>query len=150
MRIVRHAHRSGSGGFSWSRAVYLAAIAGAWLLTAGHADADGCFVFGWNKEKDINEPTQKAIILHDKGREDMVLQVKYEGPAEDFGWLIPVPGLPEVRKGSMDCFYELSRLTQERFGFGKYSMVMSIGTSRGMSADAGVKVIRSKPSARTR
>jgi Uncharacterized protein conserved in bacteria (DUF2330)/HEAT repeats len=76
---------------------------------------DGCFVFRWNKEKDINEPTQKAIILHDQNREDLVLQVKYEGPAEDFGWLIPVPGQPEVRKGSMEPFYELSKLTQERF-----------------------------------
>lgn len=87
-------------------------------LASGPAYADGCFVFVWNKDKDINEPTQKAIILYDKGREDLILQVKYEGPAEDFGWLIPVPGLPEVRKGSMDCFYELSRLTQERFGDG--------------------------------
>src|SRR5437016_6612077 len=63
--------------------------------------ADGCFVFRWNKKKDINEPTQKAIIFHHQAREDLILQVKYEGPAEDFGWLIPVPGRPEVRKGSM-------------------------------------------------
>ena len=60
--------------------------------------ADGCFVFRWNKQKDINEPTQKAILFHDQNREDLILQVKYEGPAEDFGWLIPVPGQPEVRK----------------------------------------------------
>jgi hypothetical protein len=88
------------------------------VLASGHARGDGCFVFTWNKQKDINEPTQKAILLYDQGREDLVLQVKYEGPAEDFGWLIPVPALPEVRKGSMDYFYELSRLTQERFGDG--------------------------------
>src|SRR6266853_3316266 len=81
---------------------------------------DGCFVFRWNKEKDINEPTQKAIILHDQGREDLVLQVKYEGPAEDFGWVIPVPGQPEVRKGLMEPFYELSKLTQRQFGDGTY------------------------------
>lgn len=76
--------------------------------------ADGVFVFRWNKQGDINEPTQKAILFFDKGREDMVLQVKYEGPAEEFGWLVPVPGLPEVRKGSMECFYELSKLTQKK------------------------------------
>jgi HEAT repeat protein len=61
----------------------------------------------------VNEPTQKAIILYDQGREDMVLQVKYEGPDQEFGWLIPVPGLPEVRPASMNCFYDLSRLTEE-------------------------------------
>ena len=123
----------------WPRNICLTAVAGAWLLGIGHARADGCFVFHWNKQKDINEPTQKAIILHDKGREDMVLQVKYEGPAEEFGWLIPVPGLPEVRKGSMDCFYELSRLTLPWFGrMGS----ASAGMSRGMSEDAGVNVIK--------
>jgi len=139
MRNARLGHRLVSSGFSWSRKVWLAGIAGAWLLLICNADADGCFVFHWNKQIDINEPTQKAIILHDKGQEDMVLQVKYEGPAEDFGWLIPVPGLPEVRKGSMDCFYEVSRLTQQRF-----EVAATLSMSRGKGEDAGVKVIEVK------
>jgi HEAT repeat protein len=88
-------------------------ILGGFKLLHGVCHADGVFVFTWNKQIDINEPTQKAIILYDQGREDLVLQVKYEGPAEEFGWLVPVPGLPDVKKGSMDCFYELSKLTQE-------------------------------------
>jgi hypothetical protein len=49
--------------------------------------ADGCFVFRWNKSIDINEPNQKAIIIHDAGREDLLLQVKYEGPSQEFGCL---------------------------------------------------------------
>jgi hypothetical protein len=61
----------------------------------------------------VDEPAQKEIILYSQGREDVVLQVKYEGPDQAFGWLIPVPGLPEVRQGSMNCFYDLNRLTQE-------------------------------------
>src|SRR5881409_3560165 len=101
--------------------------------------ADGCFVFRWNKQKDINEPTQKAIIFHDQNREDIILQVKYEGPAEDFGWLIPVPGQPEVRKGSMQPFYELSRLTQERFREGL--MHYGMAKARGGTDDQEVKVI---------
>jgi hypothetical protein len=104
--------------------------------------ADGCFVFRWNKEKDINEPTQKAILLHDQQREDLILQVKYEGPAEDFGWLIPVPGQPEVRKGSMQPFYELSRITQESFHEGRRSRTMGVATSGGGSSE--VKIIEVK------
>ena len=111
------------------------------LVVAADARADGCFVFRWNKQKDINEPTQKAIIVYDQGREDLVLQVKYEGPAEDFGWLIPVPGLPEVRKGSMECFYELSKLTQERFGENRRMMA---GMSHSRGGDGAVKVIEIK------
>ncbi len=92
--------------------------------------ADGCFVFKWNKAVDINEPTKKAIIVHDAGREDLLLQVKYEGPLEEFGWLIPVPSLPKVEKGSMEPFYELSELTQRQFGAataGTLGMAISSG-----------------------
>lgn len=112
MGIVRKIQRSVFGFFKFGNLCWLV-IVGAWLSGAADALADGCFIFHWDKQKDINEPTQKAIILHDNGREDLVLQVKYEGPAEEFGWLVPVPSLPDVRKGSMDCFYELSKLTQQ-------------------------------------
>lgn len=83
--------------------------------------ADGLFVtkWKWNKQIDINEPTQKAIILYDAGREDMLLQVKYEGALSEFGWLVPVPTLPKIEKGSMEPFYELSPVTQTQFGDSK-------------------------------
>ena len=103
--------------------------------------ADGCFVFRWNKKVDINEPTQKAIIVHDAGREDLLLQVKYEGPLEEFGWLIPVPALPTVEHGSMQPFYELSKLTQHRFGAGGLA-TMSASTRGG--GEEAVRVIEIK------
>lgn len=56
--------------------------------------------------------------MYDAGREDLILQVKYDGPVEEFGWLVPVPKLPTVQKGSMQCFYELSRFTQLHFKSG--------------------------------
>lgn len=87
------------------------------FLVATNGWADGIFVapkFVWDKHKDINEPTQKAIIVYANGQEDLVLQVKYEGPLDQFGWLVPVPGKPSVRLGSMKCFYELSRFTQQQ------------------------------------
>ena len=104
--------------------------------------ADGCFVFRWNKNIDINEPTQKAIIVHDSGREDLLLQVKYEGPLEQFGWLIPVPSLPSVEKGSMQPFYELSELTQRQWGAGNGAAYLG-GDARGALEEA-VKVIEVK------
>src|SRR5215831_10010425 len=112
------------------------------MFVSASTFADGCFVFRWNKQKDINEPTQKAIILHDNNQEDLVLQVKYEGPAEDFGWLIPVPARPEVRKGSMEPFYELSRLTQRQFREDQMNHTMA--ASLGGSHDEEVKVIEIK------
>ncbi len=87
------------------------------VFVSMHAWGDGAFVvpaFVWNRAKDITEPSQKAIILHDAGREDLILQVKYHGRVGDFGWLIPVPAQPTVSKASMESFYELSRYVQEK------------------------------------
>jgi hypothetical protein len=103
-----------------------------WRLALLPALADGCFVFRWNKGIDIKEPAQKAIIVHDAGREDLLLQVKYEGPLKEFGWLIPVPGLPTVEKGSMRPFYELSQLTQRQWG----------GFDRANTLSAGIKGVQ--------
>lgn len=119
-------------------------------LVPAIARADGMFVprkFVWDKHKDINEPTQKAIIVYDAGREDLVLQVKYEGPVEQFGWLVPVPTVPTVQNGSMKCFYELSKLTQQREmggplakGRGTYAAIGDESTQ----AEPEVKVIEVK------
>ena len=108
-------------GQRWPRQHYVFALWAILFVAFGRlallpALADGCFVFRWNKEIDIKEPSQKAIIVYDAGREDLLLQVKYEGPLEQFGWLIPVPSLPTVEKGSMQPFYELSQLTQRQHG----------------------------------
>src|SRR5262249_13111494 len=105
--------------------------------------ADGCFVFKWDKKVDINEPTQKAIIVHDAGREDLLLQVKYQGPLEEFGWLVPVPALPTVQQGSMQPFYELSQLTQRQFG-GRGGRAASLGGLDTARPDESVKVIEIK------
>jgi tetratricopeptide (TPR) repeat protein len=115
--------------------------------------ADGMFVapkFVWDKHKDINEPTQKAIMVYDAGREDLILQVEYEGPVDEFGWLIPVPNLPTVQEGSMKCFYELSQYTQRHFEWRhQRSRTRSSAMTLGMdSAEAEpeppVKVIETK------
>ncbi len=122
------------------------------LLMPAIALADGMFVvpkFVWDKHKDINEPTQKAILVYDAGREDLILQVKFEGPVDEFGWLIPVPNLPTVQKGSMKCFYELSQYTQRHFEWGHQnsqtrSIPMSLGVESADKSEPPVKVIEIK------
>jgi len=111
-------------------------------LPVRSAFADGCFVFKWNKSIDINEPTQKAIIVHDAGRENMLLQVRYEGPLQEFGWLIPVPSVPVVEKGSMEPFYEVSQLTQRDMAWRGGATLGGRG-GKGIEND-GVKVVEVK------
>jgi Uncharacterized protein conserved in bacteria (DUF2330) len=116
------------------------------LVAPAVVSADGMFVvpkFVWDKHKDINEPTQKAILVYDAGREDLILQVKYEGPVDEFGWLIPVPSPPAVQKGSMKCFYELSQYTQRRFGGATVGAIPAglLGGDLAKQAEPPVKVI---------
>jgi len=90
------------------------------LLASAASDlyADGCFV--WNKGADLNEPSQKAVISWRNGTEVMILQVKYEGPAEDFAWIIPLPAPPKLHAVEADKspFAEISLYTQQRARWG--------------------------------
>jgi HEAT repeat protein len=98
----------------WTAVAIFGLIAG--VITPVSLSAIGCFVLPESvadQSQPINEPAQRAIIVYNAGREDLILQVKCDGPAEEFGWLIPVPGLPTVQPAAMECFYELSRYTQE-------------------------------------
>ncbi|MDT8389684.1 MAG: DUF2330 domain-containing protein [Lentisphaeria bacterium] len=86
--------------------------------------ADGCFV--WQKGADIVEPSQKAIIAHIEDSQTMILQVKYQGPAQDFAWIVPLPGKPDVSviKPEDNPFEEISRYTQvrDRYRYGRKLM----------------------------
>ena len=41
-------------------------------------------------------PYQRALIAHDGSRELLILQSKFEGEAKDFGWVVPLPSIPEL------------------------------------------------------
>jgi|GEM_PF-3421752 len=110
-----------------------------WLgVWASGARADGCFV--WRSGADLKEPSQKAIIHWNDGTETMVLQVKYEGPAEDFAWIVPLPARPKVSAIEADKspFAEISLYTQRRGRWG------SRGEQLDKSADEKVEVLERK------
>ena len=60
----------------------------------------------------FTNPNQLAMILFDDMVEKIIFQVDYEGEAEDFAWVIPVPGYPYLFSVEKEIFYELHRLTQ--------------------------------------
>jgi uncharacterized protein DUF2330 len=41
-------------------------------------------------------PEELAIIIHDGREEILILQTSFDGQAQDFGWVIPLPEEPEV------------------------------------------------------
>lgn len=76
--------------------------------------ADGGF-FPDSVYRDLYESAQKAVILYDastgNSTEHLILSVSFEGDAEDFAWVIPVPNIPEIAVSDAELFWELSALT---------------------------------------
>ncbi len=87
----------------------MAAVVAVLLAACAVASADGKF---FSAEDDVAVPNQKALLWLDDGRETLILQVKYEGAAGDFGWVVPVPGRPRIDTASSELFYELAWVTK--------------------------------------
>jgi hypothetical protein len=78
--------------------------------TAAPVLADGCF-FPDSMYRDLYESAQKAVILYGNSTEHLILSVSFEGDAEEFAWVIPVPDKPEIVVTDPELFWELSDLT---------------------------------------
>jgi len=98
--------------------------------------ADGGF-FPDSMYQDLRESAQKAVILYGNCTgnitgnctgnytEHLILSVSFEGDAEDFAWVIPVPNKPEIAVTDPELFWELSDFTRTELphgggGFGCY------------------------------
>jgi len=78
--------------------------------TAAPVLADGC-LFPDSMYRDLYESAQKAVILYGNNTEHLILSVSFEGDAEDFAWVIPVPNKPEIAVTDAELFWELSDFT---------------------------------------
>jgi hypothetical protein len=121
------------------------------LMTATPVLADGCF-FPDSMYRDLYESAQKAVILYGNVTgnvmgnftgnytEHLILSVNFEGDAEDFAWVIPVPNKPEITVTDPDLFRELSDFTAAEIppehGVGCFG-----GATDGDTEEEGVDVI---------
>src|SRR5436305_3140393 len=83
------------------------------LLCFGPARSDAACCYFSAKDKDVNQPAQKAFITWnpDEKRESFTVQPKFEGNAEDFGMVIPTPARPKLDEMPRDFFKELAVFT---------------------------------------
>src|SRR5437660_4406556 len=65
------------------------------------------------KDKDINQPGQKAFITYFPSEkiESFTVQPKFEGNAVDFGMVIPTPSRPKLDEMPRDFFKDLAIYT---------------------------------------
>lgn len=104
-----HIRRLAVAGLSLT--IALTSFTGAAHLTAAPAEAACCYFAA--KDKDINQPGQKAFIAWNPNNktEAFTVQPKFEGNAVDFGMVIPTPARPKLDEMPRDFFKDLAIYT---------------------------------------
>jgi len=108
--------------------------------TATPVLADGGF-FRDSMYRDLYESAQKAVILYGNSTEHLILSVSFEGDAEDFAWVVPVPAQPEIGVTDPDLFWELSDLTATESPAGGGGFGCLRPATEGDTEEEGVDVI---------
>ena len=64
----------------------------------------------------VNQAAERIIFAeHDDGTVTAVVQIQYQGPAEQFSWVLPVPGTPEVGVSSNAAFTALQNASNPQY-----------------------------------
>ena len=132
-------------------------------LIARPEPAQACGGFFCSASAPINQAAERIIFSKNADQTvTAVVQIQYQGPSEDFAWVLPVPGIPEVNVSSDLAFTRLQqasnpqytfttvvegRCKQERgsdsFGASAPSGDFGSGGTGGASGDGGVNVLAS-------
>jgi hypothetical protein len=121
------------------------AAAAAFAAVAAHASdarACGCFAMG-STAQPVVQAGERILFAHEADQVIAYIQIKYQGAADQFGWIVPLPSVPTLELGTDELFtmldnntlpqYQLTR-TQEFCGGGQSSSTDSDG-SFGCGAD---------------
>lgn len=63
----------------------------------------------------IDQSGEKILFLVENQKLTAYVQIQYQGSAEDFSWVVPVPALPTLSVGSDEIFSRLEGATQVRY-----------------------------------
>ena len=90
----------------------IAATAVCCLFTAHRAKACGGLFCQFVP---IDQAGEQIIFRQDGNQVTAVVPIQFEGEAEDFSWVVPVPGTPELSVGSDLVFTPLELVTRPQF-----------------------------------
>ena len=100
----------------WTGLTALALGCGLVLPPAQVLACGGCFVPSTASSPTVQQSERVLFVRHPKSRLATVwVEIRYTGPANDFGWVVPVPALPKVGVGSRYVFDRLDLATDPVF-----------------------------------
>ena len=92
------------------------ALAAAATLAAPAPEARACGCFAPpNPAVPVVQAGERIVFAHENGEVVAHIQIQYEGDASEFGWLLPVPAVPEFALGTDELFTQILQQTQPRY-----------------------------------
>lgn len=106
--------RLGRNTMTWAAAA--AAAAAAAVVGMAPNDAHACGGFFCNNSQPVNQAAERIVFSHGSdGTVTAVIQIQYQGPSEDFAWMLPVAGDPDVQVSSDAAFMRLQNATNPQY-----------------------------------
>jgi len=89
------------------------------LAVIAHAEpAQACGGLFCSASAPVNQAAERIIFSKNEDQTvTAVVQIQYEGPSEEFAWVLPVPGIPEVKVSSDLAFTRLQQASNPQYTF---------------------------------
>ena len=106
-------------------------------LVARPEPAQACGGLFCSASAPVNQAAERIIFSKNADQTvTAVVQIQYQGPSEEFAWVLPVPGIPEVNVSSDLAFTRLQQASNPQYSFttvveGKCKQVRSSSSSSG-------------------
>lgn len=106
---------------------------------------------GSSSSSEIEHGDINVLLEHNGTEERLTFQVEYEGSANDFGWIIPLPENPEIVKGEDDTFEKLEFYTRPKEKFSNevalsFAQMLIPFKTASLSTGSDVDMVGSMPS----
>lgn len=83
----------------------------------GWAAACGGFFCDRSQPRPPVQASERVIFVQEADQMTALVQIEYQGAADDFAWVVPVPSVPQLDVADPALFDDLDRATTPRFTF---------------------------------
>jgi hypothetical protein len=92
------------------------AVASGCAIALAPAHARACGGLFCNASSPVNQAAERILFAENgDGTVTAVIEIQYQGPAEKFSWVLPVPGVPDVDVSSVSAFDRLQQATNPQY-----------------------------------
>src|SRR6478609_7721013 len=81
---------------------------------ASDARACGCFAMG-STAQPVVQAGERILFAHEADQVIAYIQIKYQGAADQFGWIVPLPSVPTLELGTDALFTMLDSTTLPQY-----------------------------------